>query len=59
MNYSREKNSRKLTLSTILKFGKHKGKMVFDVLKEDKSYITWLIKKWEGEVCWKVKNIVK
>lgn len=58
MIYKRE-NPRKLTLSTILRFGKHKGKSVFDVIKSDKSYITWLSTKWEGEVCWKLKDILK
>lgn len=57
MIYKRE-TSRKLTLSTNIKFGKYKGKSVFDIIKADKQYVKWLCSKWEGEICWKLKDII-
>ena len=52
-------NYKKLTFSTKLPFGKHKGLSVYEVFKQEPSYLEWLIPKWEGEICYKVKQAVK
>ena len=51
--------SRKLTFSTKIPFGKHKGLSVYEVLQQEPSYITWLVTKWRGEVCYKVDEAVR
>jgi hypothetical protein len=38
-----EKKKQMLKLVSILNFGKHKGKKVEEVIKEDKKYVLWLI----------------
>ena len=53
-----QNNYPKLTLSTKIPFGKYKGELVYDVIKEDLSYIQWLSTKWEGEIDYKVKAIL-
>jgi uncharacterized protein (DUF3820 family) len=50
---------KKLTLSTKVPFGKYKGQLVYDLIREDCPYIKWLINIWKGEIDYKVTEWVK
>ncbi len=45
MNPTNINQLRKMYLSTVLAFGKHTGKTVFDIIKVDVAYVNWLIDK--------------
>jgi uncharacterized protein (DUF3820 family) len=53
------KAPKKLTLSTKLPFGKYKGRLVYDLIREDCPYIKWLINIWEGKIDSKITDWVK
>lgn len=59
-NKNKRSEPRKLCLSSKLSFGKYKDKNmnVSQILKEDKPYVIWLASIWEGEIDWKLKDIL-
>lgn len=36
-------------MDSVLGFGKHQGKTIEEVIQEDKSYIKWMIEKFETD----------
>lgn len=57
----KNRDNKSLTLGTIINFGKYKDKLltINQLLKNDPSYVQWLIKIWKGDVDSNVKMLCK
>ena len=49
-SFIKTKSLNKLSLDTIILYGKYKGLIVKDVIKKDNNYINWLKTVWNGEI---------
>jgi hypothetical protein len=54
-----EKRKQMLKLDTILTFGKHKGKKIEDIIKNNKDYILWLFENTDYLFDVEIHNIIK
>ena len=46
-------------LHTRFKFGKHKGELITEVIKNDRSYITWALVNMDDELKYSIKEAMK